>query len=378
MSANNNSWFHCGRCGSLFQSHFGESDDRLCPSCGCNPSIGTEAPAPQPLAAASSIPVSLPEPHSRKKASVRPRKGSHFMVYIMLGWIALLVAIVFAARHFWGDNTPETPILTAAAAKALVPPKDLALLTNSAPERSAALTGFLTAGNPENRNQFVSSPITTAARMARFYGMNPMPDIDPATLAMRASSVVMIPGKTAIESQLDSADGRLFDVAFLRENDEWKIDWDHFVRYSETPWPLFLSGSGDAEAEFRLLVRERLAEERKDADTLSLVFYAPRFGYANETGLQSPEFIIPRESRDGRLLEAAFALQKSGDRVFGSKLPDLNPEGLVRVRVKIRRSEVDKTRRFELTEIIACHWYSDDHPGVEPVVTHALDKTKEP
>jgi hypothetical protein len=363
MSANNNSWFHCGRCGSLFQSAPGESDDRFCPTCGCNPCTGNEAPTPGPFREAIPRPESS---HSRQKLPVRRRKHRFLMLYLVVGWTAILVAIIFGTRHFWSRGAAPSPVQTAAVAKDAISAVDLALLTDSSPARGATLTGFITAGTPENRNQFVSSPITTAARMARFYSMNPMPDINPATLAMKGSSIVKIPGKTAIESQLASTDGRIFDVVYFHENDEWKIDWDHFVRYSETPWALFLSDTGDAEGEFRLLARERLADERKDKDTLSLVFYAPRFGYANETGLQSPEFVIPRDSRNGRLLESAFALQQSGARVFEVKLPDLNPEGIIRVRVKIRRTAVDKTRRVELVDVIACHWYSDDHPGVDP------------
>ena len=366
MSTNTPSWFHCGRCGSLFLSAPGESDDRLCPTCSCNPCTGTEAPTSDPVDRFREAVPQGDSSHSRKKPPIRRHKRNYLMLKLAVGWIAVLAAIVFGARHFWGTGNAPSPVQTVVEARHALSAEDLALLTDSGPVRNATFAGFITAGTPESRNQFVSSPITTAARMARFYSTNPMPEIDPATLGLRGASVVKIPGKTAIESQFSSTDGRLFDVAYFLENDEWKIDWDHFVRYSETPWALFLSATGDAEDEFRLLARERLAEERKDKATLSLVFYATRFGYANETGLQSPEFVIPRDSRNARLLEAAFALQKSGERVFGSKLPDLNPEGLIRVRVRIRRTEVDKTRHFELVDVIACHWFTDDHPGVDP------------
>lgn len=39
---------------------------------------------------------------------------------------------------------------------------------------------------------------------------------------------------------------------------------------------------------------------------------------------------------------------------------------MIRVRVKIRRTEVAKERGFELIEVRACHWYSVDDPGVAP------------
>ena len=114
-----------------------------------------------------------------------------------------------------------------------------------------------------------------------------------------------------------------------------------------------------------------MPEERKNEDTISIVLYAPRFGSLTETGSQSPEFLIKRDSEDGRLLEAAFKLEKKGERVFGVKLSSTNPEGLIRVRVKIRRVEQNRERHFELQKVVACHWYSIDDAGLKPTETPA-------
>ena len=231
--------------------------------------------------------------------------------------------------------------------------------------RQSGIFGFLSAGTPEARNQFVINPITTASRMARFYDLNPMVNISPETLAHLKSAVLHLAAGRAIETLWNTADGRQIDAVFVEQDNEWRLDWDHFVRFSTYPWALFLAGSGEEEGEFRLLARQRLAEERKDADDISIVLYAPRFGFANETGFQSPEFFVKRDTRNGRLLDAAFKLEKTGRRVFGLNLPNDNPEGLIRVRVKVRRIKNDVGSRFELVEVLACHWYSIDDPGVE-------------
>lgn len=44
---------------------------------------------------------------------------------------------------------------------------------------------------------------------------------------------------------------------------------------------------------------------------------------------------------------------------------DRDPESLIRVRVKVRRIKDDEGSRFELVDVVACHWYSSDDPGVE-------------
>jgi hypothetical protein len=227
--------------------------------------------------------------------------------------------------------------------------------------------GFLAAGTPEQRNQFVLSPVETVSRMARFYSMNPMPAIRADTLNIAGGGILRLPEGNAYEARWESQEGNIYDTVFRRENDEWRLDWDHFARYSDYSWALFIAGSGPDEGEFRLLARERLAEERKTEPTISLVLYAPRFGSPREAGFQSPEFLVPRDSPSGRLLGAGFKLSREGGRVFGGKLDQINPDGMIRIRAKVRRFEEDMQRKFEISEVLACHWLTVDDPGVEPL-----------
>ena len=338
-------------------------DGRLCSSCGRNPSLGIEPP---PADEAVPAPAPTGNPGEREKRPVKKRKRSYLMLQLILGWSVLLLAIIYGARWKWGEKPGDhkNPV-SHASTKIVVPEEDVILLDQAAPLCSQTFSGFLAAGTPEQQNQFVLSPITTAARMARFFSLNPLVVIDPQKLGLSKHAVLHLPGRRAIETYWSSSDGRELDAVFMEENGEWRLDWDHYVRFSEYPWPLFLAGSGPEQGEFRLLARERLAEERKNADTISIVFYAPRFGSRTETGTQSPEFLIKRDTKNGRLLDAAFKLEKAGKRVFDVNLPSATPEGFIRVRVKVRRVEEAGERRYELEDVIACHWYSHDAPGVE-------------
>lgn len=288
------------------------------------------------------------------------------MARLIGAWILVLAAIIMVCRHLWPaeQDRPAPPVSQAEAVKE-TDDKDKALLNEVGPACYQAFSGYLAARTPEERNQFVLNPITTASRMNRFYTENPSININPQTLKITHSSVVHFPSGPGIETHWTSSDGYQLDSVFMKENDEWRLDWDHFARYSDYPWPLFLAGSGEAFSEFRLLARERLAEERKNADAISIVLYAPRFGYTMELGLQSPEFLIKRDTENGRLLDAAFKLERENKRVFNAKFPNNNPEGFIRVRVKVRRHEKEMERSFELVEVVACHWYSVDEPGVE-------------
>lgn len=370
MSEKHTSWFHCGRCGSLFQSPPGESAERFCPSCGSKPSLGIEATAPEYAVSQSATETAFQEKNDpfllREKTPVRKRKPDYFMVKLGGGWLLFLLLIVFIARHYWHeDEGNPKPFVSHTAVKEVVSTADIILLEKAIPPCNQAFSGFLSSGTPEARSQYVSNPTDTAARMTRFNSLNPLVTIDPTKLTLKANEVIHLPGGRAIETLWSSSDDRVFDAVFIEENGEWRLDWSHYIRFSDYPWPLFLAGSGDEHGEFRLLARERLADERKNSDTISIVLYAPRFGFPADTGFVSPEFLVSRASKNGRLLDAAFKLERTRKRVFGVKLPSIDPEGLIRVRVKVRRLGEVNDHHYELEDVVACHWYSIDAPGVE-------------
>ncbi len=356
-------WFHCGRCGSLFQSVTGRSVNRLCANCGFDPRL---------------IADSTPKSQSKGKTiegsdlGRRKSKKRHIMLKLVSAWLLLLAIIIFGFHRLWHTNTPKNRIQDASANTTTESmAEDFDLLQKAIPQCVSMLFGFLAANTPEERNQFVFAPISNASRIDRFYTLNPAIKIDLSTLSLMNKSVLRLPGAKAIETHWKSKDGKYIDAVFLEENGEWRLDWAHFIRYGDCPWSMFLAGSGPQEGEFRLLARERLAEERKNAESISLVFYAARFGNPEDAGPPSPEFLISRNTRDAQLLDAALQLARSGKRIFDLQLPDLNPDELIPVRVKVRRIETGPTQRFEITSVSTCHWYSLDDPGVEPLAPEA-------
>jgi hypothetical protein len=365
-------WFHCGRCGSLFQDSPGHREERLCTHCGADPSLGiAELPdegAQVPPSAGS---------HGRHRSG-RKHKHSYFMLKLVAGWTLVLVLIVLGARKLFPAADQEARPLPepAAAATPAQSPEEAALFKNATQECGEMFINFLAAGSPESRSQFVFSPLSTISRMVQFQRLNPVPEIDPATVTLIASGLLRLPGDIAFEARWKAADGKTLETVFRREKDEWRLDWDHFAHYSDYPWPLFLAGTGPDEGEFRLLARERLAVERRQEDTISLMLYAPRFGHPHETGFQSPEFLVSRNSRDGKLLDAAFHQVRSGGRIFGT-LPSLDPDDMIRVRLRVRRVEDEDERKYEITAVKACHWLTLDDPGVEPGPP-AAEETQQP
>jgi hypothetical protein len=209
--------------------------------------------------------------------------------------------------------------------------------------------------------------------MAGFYRNNPFPSVDVHRLKRIGQEPILVGDEWMIETRWQSPEGIAFDAVFRREGSVWKLDWEHFSRYSDHPWALFLAGEGPDEAEFRLLARN-VAEGDKAEMTgsrLRFVLMSPVFGKAGETGMASPELVVDRRSDEGLLLQEAFQAKSEGTRLFGGTMAPMEPEELARVRVRIKRGEFGGTRSFTLEKVVAGHWLGVDEPGFD------LDKLKD-
>ena len=278
----------------------------------------------------------------------------------------MIAAIVGLSTLLW-DHDKEIGAQTRSKEDLIVrrgTDDDSAMLQRGINPCGQTVTGFLTARTPEERSQFVRKPLETIGRMTRFYALNPAVIVDPADLSLDQFNLLHLGEERAISILWRTGDGRLFDSVFFLEKGEWRLDWDHFVRYSDHPWQLFLNGGGSDTGEFRLLARERLAQDRRLTGEIGIVLYSPRSGSPGETGAPSPEFLLSRDSEEGRMLVAAFAELEAKRRPFGDKTLTHDPDEMVRLRVRIRRENTPQGDRFVLEKILACHWMGIDDPGV--------------
>lgn len=364
-------WYHCGRCGSFFRAPSGDPDERVCAKCGRDPSLGVDPNPPKGQSAAAKADSRYP---SETEATREPRRGkrNNIVAKLVLGWSLFMLLVVIAVKIIWPDNAidRESGQSLASSVKGTEGDETVVKLDQALPSCSTAISGFLSASSSEERNQFVTDPVATASRMARFYSLNPVPRIDPATLRNTENSLLKIPGIQAIETRWKSTDGLLLDCVFVQQEDEWRIDWDHFARYQQYPWALFTAGEGPEEVEFRLLVRQRVTRDGSTSSYMDLVFSPPRFGRPREAGSPTVEIMIRRSSPEGRLLTAGFKQRSAGTPLFGSTLGDLEEDDMLRVRVTMRRvpnSEDDGPKwKFELAKVAACHWLNTSDPGVKP------------
>jgi hypothetical protein len=240
--------------------------------------------------------------------------------------------------------------------------EELGALRSALPGCQRAWFDFLRAATPEARAQSAKDGYLIVGAMQRYYQNHPALNLTTVPV-QRLGEVIRTPEGLAIESLWVTSEEQ-YEVVFFNQKGEWRMDWKNHVRHSEMDWPLYLAGVGEDEGEFRLFVRERQAQRRDDG-MISVVFYLPRYGRTEEFGPQSPEFLVARDSAAGRRMAAVLARAKQRKGAYQSKLAELDPTGMARVRVKILRHELAGKRTFELKEVVAGHWLDLADPGID-------------
>lgn len=366
MSEATTGWFHCGRCGALFQSETGTEEPAPCTECGRSPVVMENEIAFHRAAlgeAAGTRRRSKGDSRHGHHRHRRPSRTKRFgLMSLALAWCLVLLVIAGVALF---NRDPEAGDRSADEGNEFLGNRDHALVAEQLPGCRDRLERFLSTAAPEARiNEVLSS--ASLGRLTRFYVENSMLVIPEPELETGSWAVLRTPVGRAIEGVWKNSDGRLVEAVFFQEGDEpddWRIDWDAFVRYSETEWRRFLDGEGGEVAEFRVLARMRARDVGLEGTVEKLVLYAPVVGRPGEAGLASPEIRVDPESRTGRILVTAFEERARGNGAYGSKLSDLDPKHMIRVRVRIKRIDGDEPH-FEIQKVIACHWLHLDDLGL--------------
>ena len=362
-------WFHCGKCGSLFEAVPGYSEERRCSECERPPETGlwpSVNVSPETDVETEGIPVPAEE---ATKRNFRKKGKKNMVMRFIVAWLFIMAIAVWIRLHYvrLGEEEESRKQAHLDLVEGTIADQKTALLNEALPDCHRSLVGFLKGKTVRERNSFVFGSASNASRMETFYELNPMENVDLSKIQRVAQEPLVVGDEEIIYTRWEGEEGTAFDAVFRNEGGEWKLDWEHFVRYSDYPWGLFLNGLGPDEGEFRLLARmlpdEDTGQESSGPTTLELL--APVFGKPSETGDSSQKFKLERRGDAGLLLGAAFGAQAEGEVLFGSKEKAMEPEGLLRVRVRVRREMIGEDFKFYLEEVVACHWISSSERGYD-------------
>lgn len=363
-------WYHCGHCGSLFQSDYGYDEDRICEACQLKPGVGmwpvvnTINPVVSDKVASyhkTGDKVKKLSRHSSKK------RRSRFIFWGSFIWVMMLLGVIGFRYYLTNAPTGSRTLGVEDLQRSLVASDREKLLNQVLPECDAVIRGFLLASTSEERGVFtVRSEELKVALEARDKAYS-FPQMDVSSLQRTGQEWLRLGDEWMILTHWkDAVGGSEFDAVFHKQPDGWKLDWLHFIRYSEVSWSAFFAGEGDLDqAEFRLLARQHkdVKTQRLSDQRMMIVLAAPVWGRPKRAVLESPMISIDLMSEESQLLTAAFELRGKNLAVSGGELAPLDPDGFVRVRVKVTRNEFGGEYRFIMNELIACHWIDSDLSG---------------
>lgn len=280
---------------------------------------------------------------------------------IFIGWILLVVLVVGIAIYFnrQGEDLTESPQQAANDKRQIALEKHAMKL--AIPNCVNAITGFLGAKTPASKAQYVYDGIRLSPEIEAFYANNP--DFERSDIQVKVVQYndLNIAGLNAIGTICQLNTGELFEVVFIPDGQDWKIEWKSFVRYSSTDWSLFSSRENGEEAEFRLYMRVLDVGRDLAGNDMMVKFYKPDiYRRGTYSGYESESVRVPAFSEAGEMIAAMEREGESdgGEDLVGMKISDFDPEHFHRVRVRVRlRKTLDQDPYLQLVDLLAGHWY---------------------
>lgn len=385
MTQIQSSWHHCGKCGEIYKA----SADAPCPACArtslparkkinvhtvnagashtrkeFNPKLIVEQPSAPKLVRIDTSVSTADDPTASRKSTERKRKKSTALVKFVIGWFIALALLAGLIKWQFGDDQP-LPVTTPSEENVdpTLVSKNIDIFSRAYPSIIKSTGEFFDSRAAETLSQFCRRRPSLA--MTIFNDAAKASLFKPETAELIQNNVIHIGGQPMIETVWQDDRKRKMEIVYAEEDARWLIDWESYAKSSTLPWSVFLSENGDGEGTFRMLVRERLAEQKYNDLAMSVVFYEPSFFHGGPAGMITPEFSVDRKSRNGRLIAAALTARLNDKPLFQSIFPKTDPPSMARVTVKIRRIAKEQEKTFELVEVLACHWMGTDDPGVE-------------
>ncbi len=355
-------WFHCSRCGALFKASSDATGRGDCPECGHDPSAGEDGGTGAGEPARVRRRVKKPAHSKPRKRSREGRRKARALAIFVTVWVALVAAAaVFLKQRDSEENQPAPGYVEETAGMS---EEDQLLLSQNIQTCANHLQEFLAAPDTPSRALHVLGSEKTVPRMVRHYAEYP-PLVGAEGLKLKMQNVLHTPAGPAIETTWSLGESDSIEAVFFQEGEDWKLDWDAFVRYCGEPWPLFLMARGPGEGTFRVLARERIGAGGKEGEYIGLVLGVPRPGHPDEMTSPSPEIRVKRGSALGAKIQEAFAARAQGLGAYGSKAVADDPAGMIRMRVRVSRSDNDEEREFRISELHALHWLELQEPVIK-------------
>lgn len=303
-----------------------------------------------------------------KRRKKRRKKEDNKKLYLFIGaWFFVIIGLVLLF-NFQGGNQEEADV--EAGIGSGMKPWEREFLREHLNRINRNFNGFHAADTHSKKQQYIDRSSELAADYNRFNQTHSVPTYV-APMRLVTQNILEIqkePLVLAMETIWTDQKSRQAEAVHVWDGDGWKLDWESYAPYSSVPWTLFRSGVGKKKGEFRLLVRRR--KGGADSNEMTLLFYSPQ--PPGEGALEairmteSPEVVIERRGEMGKKLRFLLDEREAGKMPIESILGQGDPEGMVRVWVKLawEESEGESEPQMVLEELKGVSWYGSRIQGI--------------
>lgn len=299
----------------------------------------------------------MPERRRRKKKRDRPKLSFRAILLLGVAWLGLVGLVFFVVmtlkRQFGqGDELSRS-------LEERLSGEEKAFFRAEYPAVQRTLIGFLQSDTPELKSD-VSLNVPQLGRMMRRHYVDNSDEVYPVRMKREPLfwNVAFEESPGFVEVVFDGGGRDQIEAVFVKEDDGWLLDWEHFVRYSTQNWTLFHRRVGnDEEGIFRVYVEKVSESQQEEAPWVKIRFYGPYYDERRRKVEVSPVIMIEADDPLSGPVDHLFA-DRSGDSAGFSKLWTRDPKELRRVTVKLAWHEdpITGEDRLVLKEVLSHHW----------------------
>ena len=277
------------------------------------------------------------------------RKEKNKALYIILGLWLVIAAVVlfFVAGPKLQEEEEEVVATPEERAEVTRRTKHKLFLRKHQDDILKLVRSYLGRTSATGKIQLIDYSSELAAEFGRFYEFETDIQVEEKVAPVFIQVREFAEGKATpgIETIWQTSDGGIIEALAVYNGSEWVLDWEQMVRYSSESWPNFRLGIGRQEGTFRLLARIKAVTDKNHH---LVVFHQPRRpGDGPELSpdrTASKDVHLAKDSALGRQFKEMWDNYSKGYRVYDSKFGVLDPNGWMRVTVRLAWEDTEDPR----------------------------------
>ena len=366
-------YYHCKVCDSLYESQVDGVSELKCKNCGSMQFEEATVTSQKTVFKPKS--KSLDEDRGKSNINLKNRKdkqskNNNNIRFVLIVFTLVLLASAVGLVIYSNDITDSSSNVESAE---IVNGKSIPDI-----EEGDVEACLLTFRSFEKSEQIIDKTIYAyqgaklAYTMSNYYRDNPIIRGKTGNFYYDSSFLMNITHPKIITLLVQFEEGAKQELSFIQSEEDWKLDWESYVRYNKVPFSSFINGEDGDEAECRLYIKWLDIGDKRARENLTFLLYPPSAYQGGEISSKSSmPLFVPVESDLAKELEHLTTINiDEVKKPYIKNTRAIDPENYHRVRLKLRlRKEVDREASLELVDVLADHWFGielNDSQEAEP------------